>query len=432
MYIKIRKRSKNEWLLLYIAFLPFLFYVLMDILRFPQAIKYTIDVAWLVLLLETIAIKSRLHNPQLVILLRIVIALFAFSLVGFLLEFQSVFYYLWGIRNNLRFFVYFFACAIFLNLQGAEAILRIMDKVFWLNFFLTLFQFFVLGMRQDYLGGIFGVEKGCNAYTNIFLMIVVSDQVLRYMNGKGNLRNCLYRCMGALLIAAFAELKVFYFEFVLIVVLASLMTKFSSRKLWITLGGFVGLIVALRILEQLFPHFKGWFKLANMWETISATSGYTNSNDMNRITSIFISWNEMLDSGLRKLFGLGLGNCDYASGYDFLTTPFYMRYRLMHYMWFSSSFMLLETGVVGTVLYICFFVAVYFKAKQRQYQNQKISGYCQMARIMAVMCMILFIYNSSLRTEAGYMVYLVLALPFIRVEDGSNKDQLDKSREYIK
>lgn len=38
--------------------------------------------------------------------------------------------------------------------------------------------------------------------------------------------------------------------------------------------------------------------------------------------------------------------------------------------------------------------------------------YCRMGRILALMCMIIAIYNSSLRTEAGYMMYFALAVPF--------------------
>jgi hypothetical protein len=40
--------------------------------------------------------------------------------------------------------------------------------------------------------------------------------------------------------------------------------------------------------------------------------------------------------------------------------------------------------------------------------------YSQLAKIMAVMSLIMIFYNSALRTEAGYIMYFVLALPFIR------------------
>ena len=39
---------------------------------------------------------------------------------------------------------------------------------------------------------------------------------------------------------------------------------------------------------------------------------------------------------------------------------------------------------------------------------------CQISIIMVVCAIMLVIYNSSLRTEAGYMIYFMLSLPFIR------------------
>lgn len=135
---------------------------------------------------------------------------------------------------------------------------------------------------------------------------------------------------------------------------------------------------------------------------------------MNRLTAIHISLSYLPTLG-EKLFGLGLGNCDYSS-FDFLVTPFFAAHEQLHYVWFSTAFLVLETGLVGFGLYCLFFVSVYLGATARQKSGRADPHSCRLARVLAIMCFVLMIYDASLRTEAAYMMYFVLALPFIRSE----------------
>ena len=85
----------------------------------------------------------------------------------------------------------------------------------------------------------------------------------------------------------------------------------------------------------------------------------------------------------------------------------------MHYTWMSYATMYLECGWIGLIFYFGFFVLVYFKVlKIERNCSAGWKGYCRITRIVAVLCLIISVYNSSLRTEAGYMAYFVLAVPF--------------------
>ena len=415
MKIRIRKRQQMELLVQYIFILPFLFFFLMDLCQFPSVVKYTVDVVWLLLLAAMLLNRVRFSNPQAKKILKIVGAFFLLTLVGLILEYQSVLYYLWGIRNNARFFVFFAACILFLSATGAQECLRLMDRVFYINLAVTLFQFFAMEKRGDHLGGIFGVETGANGYTNIFLLIVVTWHMLQYLNEREALKSCLTKCVLTLLIAALAELKFLYIEFVVVIIMGMFVTHRFARKLWIALGGLTGAYFGILLMQILFPNFANWFTLQRIWETATSARGYTSSGDMNRLTAIPMVWNGFLDTPLRKCFGLGLGNCD-TSNFEFLVTPFSVRYTDLHYVFFSSAFMLLETGAAGLMVYLLFFAAIYVYARQRERQKEADPVYCQMACIMAAMSVLLIIYNSSMRTEAAYMVYFVLALPFINAQ----------------
>lgn len=429
--IKFRKKAKLEWTVLFILLMPFLFPLLTEMLPLPDFITYSLDIAWVSLLVGMLNKKRHFITPPVKKLLNICGIFFALTLIGFLLNFQSVFYYLWGLRNNIRFFVYFFACVFFVAVEGIESYLKFFDVVFWVNVPVMLFQFFVLDIKQDYLGGIFGTHKGCNGYTNVLFVIVAVKTLLYCLNNRETLSRCFLKCAVAIFLSALAELKSFYFEFVVIVAMAMCFTKSSYKKFWITIGSVAGVVVGIRILETIFPVFADWFAIDRVWETLTSSKGYTSRNDMNRLTAVSIALERFLPEFYHKLFGLGLGNCDYA-GFEFLTTPFYKAYNGLNYMWFSSAFLILETGLVGMGLYIYFFVRIFLSAWKMSREGRGNALYCQMCMICAVMCGFLFVLNASLRAESGFMMFFVLALPFIRSENRLSSASLDRMNPTLK
>lgn len=411
MQIVFRKKTKSEWAILFIFFMPFVMECLTDLLGMPDSIKYTIDVAWIGLLIGMLNKKRHVATAHCKKLLLIAGAFFGLSLIGLLLNYQSILYYLWGIRNNARFFVYFFACLFFINAKSAETYLSFFDKVFWVNIPVVLYQFFFLGKEQDYLGGIFGTAKGCNSYINLLLVIVTTKSLVYCIYNKEKITRCLIKCAIALLIAALSELKSFYVEFIIIVAISICFAKPSYKKLIIAVGAAIGIVFGVRLIGVLFPTFADWFSLNKIYSIISNERGYTGQNDMNRLTAVSIAWNRFLPKLHHKLFGLGLGNCDYAA-YDFLITPFYRRYGVLNYVWFSSAFLILETGLVGIGLYIAFFVQLYLSSRRMYRDNPAIGLYCQMSMIFSVISGFIFILNSTLRTEAAFLMYFVLSIPF--------------------
>ena len=177
----IKKRTFPEWLTCYIFLMPFLLSFLLDFLGLPSIIKYTIDLAWI----GTFAflfLKKRVSLERKITPFTIFIALFfIYLLIVYLFCFQSPFYFLWGVRNNFRFYIAFLAFALLFDEEDVDSCLKLVDILFWINAIISLIQFFALEYSQDHLGGIFGVEKGCNGYSIIFFALVLSKSILKYM-----------------------------------------------------------------------------------------------------------------------------------------------------------------------------------------------------------------------------------------------------------
>ena len=344
--ITIKRRSQPECLTWFVVLCPFMLGTLNGFLGLPWMIRYLIDVAWVAL---TVMMLQHSHLVYIKGIKGIALwtALFLlYTILVYLVQFQSGLYYLWGFRNNFRFYVSFFAFAAFLKTKDIDAFLKLLDKVFWLNIVISLVQYYGYGIKGDYLGGIFGVDTGVNGYTNIYFVIIITKSLVLCFEKRETQKACILKFIAAFYIAALAELKFFYVEAILIIVLAALFTNFSLRKFWIVAGGIAVVFSFAALLAVIFPTFEGFLSIDWFQETASSDKGYTSSGDLNRLTAISKSNELWLTNGGMRLFGLGLGNCD-TSTFALVNTPFYELYGYMHYTWMSHAIMYLECGWIG-------------------------------------------------------------------------------------
>lgn len=410
--LTIKKRTQAGWLMWLIIMLPFFFSFLVDLLKLPYFLRYSLDVAWVLLLVYILLEKRRKGKSKTGALAILVVLFFVYVTATYIVQYQSVWYYLWGVRSSFRFFVAFFAFATFLKEEDVSYFFGMFDFLFWINVAVSLVQFFGFGFDADHLGGLFGVEKGANGYSIIFFIVVLTRSMLAYLDKRERLVMFLCKSAAALLVSALAEIKFLFAIFVMIIVLAILFTNFTRRKIWIIIGGGGAVMLFAALLEMVFPNYEGFFSLEYFLNAATSDKGYTSSGDMNRLNAIPIINEEWLRNGWQQLFGLGLGNCD-SAGFEFLVTPFHKAYGYMHYTWFSYAFWYLETGWIGLIFYFGFFILVFLEVmKIEKRSTGTIKFYCRMSRILAVCCAALSIYNVALRTEGAYIMYFALAVPF--------------------
>lgn len=417
--LQIKKRSFSEWLALFVFFFQFSFGLLFEVFYIPSAAKYLIDISLIVFLVIFGLKKQLVMDRRVVPLFTIVVLFFVYTLIVYCFNFQSPFYYVWGVRNNFRFYLAFFAFVMCINFETADWIFKLLDGIFWVNFILSVYQYAVLGIGGDHLGGVFGTWGVTNGYTLILFMIVISKSLLNTFNGNENVFLCILKSAASILIGAMAEMKFYFVVFVILLVLTSLLTKLSRRKFVIVLIASVFVAFGSLLLVYFFEEFDGFFSIKSIWR-LATQQHYSSSNDINRLSAIFVLMKNYITNPLQQLFGMGLGNCD-LSDVSIFNSVFYQKYSFLHYSWFSSAMMFLETGFVGMAIYLSFFAVCFVIAFKQMKNGTGNKLFCQMTMVMSVMCVALFLYNSSLRVESGYMVYFVLALPFISSSQEDSK-----------
>lgn len=412
LQIKIKKRSQPEWLVWLLMFVPLLFGTLFDFLALPMMFKYILDITWVMLLIIAainLYNKNFLINSNHKALIGWIAGFLLFTFLVYIFNYQSVFYYIMGIRNNFRFYFVFLAFVFFLNSDDIKYYLKVFDIFFWVNAVVMPIQFFVFDYKQDSLGGIFGTQAGCNGYLNIFFVIICAKSVIDYLNKKEKTALVLSKCAISLLLSTFAEIKYFYIEFIVIIVVAVLVTSFSWRKLFVIIGGVFAVIISVNLLTLIFPYFANLISLEEILK--SQSEGYSGINTIGRLNAIPTISDIFLDTIPKKLTGLGLGNCD-TSNVDFLNTPFYKEYGYLRYFWFSTAHITLETGYIGFTFFAGFYALIVVLSAIEIKKGSPYKVYWQMAIVVAVNSILILIYNSSLRTEVGYLIYFMLALPF--------------------
>lgn len=408
-------------MMLFIFFFPAAQAFLTELLPIPDAIKFLCDGFLVLLLLKLFSQRfTKIDNYSMPFV--VIVGLFFFiTLVGYLFNYQSVFYYLWGLRNNIRMFVAFFAFAYLADWEDAKGWIKALDVLFVINFAVVILQYFS-GYGQDYIGGIFGTSKGCNGSLLIFLCIVFAKTILSFMRGEEKMSKCIFVSVASLLVSTLSELKMFFILFILILFMASFMTAHSIKKTLFFAFGAVLVVLFGTLLTVLYKDFTDFLSFDSLIKALTDT-GYATDEDIGRFTALPVISQRFLPGFFRKLFGLGLGNCD-SSSLSMFNTPFFESHQTVHYSYFSYAFLFLETGFVGLALYASFFVASFFVSRKLKKLEMADEFACQMSIILSVISLILLVYNSSLRMDIGFMLFFVLALPIISANEQRESDDV--------
>lgn len=416
MKIRIRYRTDFEKIILGVFIVIFGEGILSIFVPQLHPIYYLTDVFNIVLFVGLL--KKKIHEKQkrsyLSFFYLLVLVYIFWTIIGGIINYSNIVLHLWSFRSYFSTILFFIECVSFEHLDDV----RFLDKLIWLNFAICIVEI-ALGYRQDLVGGVYGVVRGqVNGPLNILLIIIFSKTIVQYINKEISMLNILFVGISSLIVATFAELKIFYVEIAIIFVIASLVTKFSLKKLVLIILGTIGILVAIKVSLLIFPEMdKNMFTPSFMWSYLTNPGGYVgqfshNAGDVNRL-AFWDKCVDLFDNKFDFLFGFGIGNCDQIEILG-LKSDMYMRYGNLHYYMFPLPMILLQQGVIGMILYIMLFIAI-FVAVLRKYRTEYNvpKSQMQMTLILCVMAFIITIYDTSLLGKGGYLFFYILSLPFI-------------------
>lgn len=329
-------------------------------------------------------------------------------LLGWAFNSVSILQAVWGIRNYGRFFLFFiFACTIW-DYRDVVKIENFFIKLFPFHIGLVIFQYFFEGLKQDNLSGIFGRTAGGNGGLIIYLLIILCIIITRFEYKRIGIFSFITYLSFIFLNAALSELKFLFIATILFMGLYFFLCEHKVKGIILSLFFILLLYVGIRIFYHVFHFWENYLTFENILKMILDQKTYANQDDIWR-TAVFSKLTPILSQwgGAKALiFGIGLGNGDYSSSYQVLNSYFYQIYEKTHYTWLSLGYLFVETGYLGTIFYLSFFIVLEIKAIC--FYLKKAAYFNYLGIFLPLVFMILIVYNSTLRSNFAYMAFTVL------------------------
>ena len=313
----------------------------------------------------------------------------------------------WNARTSFAMIIYWVGCVYFLDDKDVSFFNDFVLKLAHVNFFACIIELFLLGISQDLMGGVFGSYVGVNGILNIYMMLITILAFNRFFEKKISVLNFGLIVVENLLIAAFAELKIYYVDIALIFALVVILNKPSFKTVFIIMAAAVVAPMAISLFAKYNPYFADFFSLEKILENYEYA--YSSYGGLSRGRAWKYIVDKFLTNNTKLMLGIGFGNATFSE-VSFLKSEFYNTYKSLRYSFFAHSYKLLETGYLGAITYILFWIAPFLNVQVKASNESK-----NLARIFSLMCILLFVYNNSLM-NSNTMFSVVFIISEISIE----------------
>ena len=398
--------------LVYIQILLLFIVGIQDMLTNSNSLQYLQDVNLVIMLLFCL---QKGHKRLMRTIKRIwpalifVALLFAEGLISFLSNDIKLTQYLWEVRTLFRFPLFLICCISLLEYKDIFKFKKIFTYVFYINFIFLFYQYYILSVSGDNLGGIFGIGLGVNASTILFLSIYFAFLYRDYYYKNISIYRFVFDIVIILWITLFAELKALVFILPIIAFVQYFSNnRFTIRKILVFSLVALATVSLIEVYEIIYK--ENPFTQKGVESYMSGGYGTGNEEIVDRSTAFMvIDYHFFNKTNNSRWLGIGMGVA--SDSQVFSSNGFHDKWHWTYYDWFMHSFMYLENGIIGVILYLSFWF--YFLYRFWQSRKEK-RGYSPEVFVsLVVVAIISFFYNSSLRLNSSYLLYLCLSMPFL-------------------
>ena len=400
--------------------------LLKDILPGAEVMSYFLDILNIllfILALNKIKCNSSIRwNIQFLLMFLLLV----FDIIELIIYKQGILLFLWGMRNQYRFLLFFVSCVILCEKEDIIKIDLFMRKFLIINFIVVAIEL-MFGCIQDSLSGTFGITAGSNGSANLFLCVCFISLLIDYIYGRLEKTKMILYGGGILIWVALAELKYFVLLVAIMIISALIISKNKKnksiqRKFSIAIWGVLGGILCILLLEYFRPYYKNFFSIQNIiWYTKNIDIG---SGGFGRLTAVSIINKIFFHNNIiYKLFGIGLGSAEYAS-MDFLNSPFHKLYGGYKYDTLFYAMIYIERGIIGLIWYSVFYLNTLKNALTLRRRSSSDKFILNKVIICVIIIFCLSIYDDSLRrASGGFIMFFILAIPMILKKNNNTKER---------
>lgn len=428
----------NKFIIYTFITINFFLKFLISYLNIPYKFHYILDI--LIVILFVLDLKYIIKNFSLkkILFLQLlfpIVLFFIISLLSALINKTPILLFLWHLRNYYRYYILFLSVIFFFNSNDIKKILNIGFYFLVIHCILCFVQYYTFpnNFFQDSINGIFGNIKGYNTYSLLFIILYYTYFTIEFIkNSKKFKWHYFITIFICLLVAAISELKVFYVLvfFITVGINIFLFSLKNYKELFITIFSTICMVtISAFLLSQFYPYITdnsvNYGKLDQYLNNISYGYEYKKFTEIksgdetisiptiNRFSGFSIIKKYILTTPKKFLIGIGAGNAEYSQ-VQILTSDFYNKYSGINYNMFTYSFVFVEMGILGLIVYwfqflwyLGIFIYYYFKSKRPH------NSFILLSIVLCCYCIIAVIYDIGFRSEITYFTFMFLSLPFL-------------------
>lgn len=352
-----------------------------------------------------------------------VVRLFAILLVGStaisIMNVMPTITIIWGLRMVVRYLLLFMLVYKYFIKTDVDKFKRILIRFFWINTLIVAYQFFIEKKVADFIGGIF-LNNGELFVFNLYCTLLLSKE---YFIGHLSKFRFIFLLVVEMFVAMVAEIKVMYFTIPLAVYAVFIFTKkFSIKHIVVLVCAFFFLVPCMKMAMSLMYGEEYVNKTFDMEFIQEETSHAYNLSEeaadfsFNRSTCVEMASTLILNDPIHLLFGYGVGSGNTSEKFGTWISATYS--EITSYNWFTSSWLLIEYGWVGYIIWILiiFLLAHRFYCLYLKNDDQVVKYWSSLGLISVSFTYILAWYNNMPYYNA-YFIYLFWAVCFVGIRE---------------
>lgn len=348
----------------------------------------------------------------------IIFSLFFFFLIGIIGDIVNsvpIKTSIWGIKNFLRFFLLTYSIIGRYKFLDSYTFKKLVTKLFYLNLLAITIDFFA-GRKGDSMGGIFLGNGDLAIFLIVSLFLFTSD----YFVGRKKKLLVVGAYVSSFIIAMLAEIKFLYLIIPMCLYLSYvLIKKMTIMNITVFILSCMFIVPSLKYALSFYyndAYIEAIFNEEERDDYLS-NSGYNlgmDDNGFNRNTSIEnVQLLFFRDNIQTSLVGFGLGSASNSKAFG---TWIADKYRFTGYFFFTSSFVLIETGWIGYILFISIYLFImlrflYYYIKSKNNQEKYWAAIGTMMGIMTFM----FIWYNSAPYVDYYLPFMLWGFCFLGI-----------------
>lgn len=341
----------------------------------------------------------------------IFILLIALGIISSLINFIQPITTLWGVRTFYRYAIYFVSCIVFLNIRDCIYYEKWLRNILLVNFFFSTIQFFLLNQIGDINSGTLSGNGGLY----VLCYVCLTYYIISYIYQRITLKTMAIYLSLVLFIAIFAELKIVFLlipaTYGLCILLAKKTKNSFKSILFVTVFCVVGLSVIA--VFQGDRYVEALTNKDDLIEYSTRKGGYNFTEEgINRGIALELTDNLFYsDNSIQRYLGMGIGT---GSASPIIASPFFQRYgRTLSYHFFMTSYLLIEQGWIGFILYVVLWIFILLRLKVMKLHDDFYMFWRTFGIVLTIQILVSIWYNASLVLDDVWFLFLYLAIPFI-------------------